>query len=272
MESSHPAVIQLRFTLPWRLVVALLLGLGVAVPAPAVPPGGDWVKAIDSRDASTLARLLDHADAPVTTAGRNGVTALMVAARAGTVALVERLLERGADVQAERRGGATALHYAAQGARPAVIRRLVQAGAPLDAAAANGWTALTVAAATGEAAAVRALLRAGADPNLTDVYGWSPLMRAVDNGYPDAAAELLDHPAVRLDLTDDAGMTALHHAARRGMDTLAAALIEHCADPGVRDQNGFTPAMLARRTGHGELAPVLDHPPARCRPGGASTS
>lgn len=256
--------------IPRRLCLTLLLTCALAAPAAAGGTEGAWRKAIDNRDDAGLARLLEDAQAPVTARGRHGVTALMVAARAGSAPLVEQLLARGARVEAERRGGAKALHYAAQGGHPQIIRRLVRAGAELNAPAANGWTALTVAAALGRAAAVDTLLEAGADPNRVDVYGWTPLMRAVDNAYPEAVRVLLSHPAVRLDLTDDAGMTALHHAARRGMDRLAVALLEHCANPRVRDQNGFTPAILARRTGHGKLAPLLGQQPSRCRPASAS--
>ena len=246
-----------------RSRAAALLLLLVSVTVQAAEPGA-WTEAVNQRDTDALARLLGSPDAPVNAAGRNDVTALMVAARAGRADLVRRLLERGGRVDAQRVGGATALLYAAQGGSPEVIALLLESGSAIDATAANGWSALTVAAATGQAEAVRSLLAAGADPNTADVYGWTPLMRAVDNGYPKAAAVLLESRKLRLDAVDDAGMTALHHAARHGMTATAAALLGHCADPELRDQNGFTPAMLARRTGHPRVATLLGRRPAAC--------
>jgi hypothetical protein len=66
-------------------------------------------------------------------------------------------------------------------------------------------------------AIVRLLLRAGADPNHRDpLYsGRTPIMNVAMYGPASAAAPLLEHPRVELDLKDDGGDTAIELALER---------------------------------------------------------
>ncbi|PWG61051.1 ankyrin repeat domain-containing protein [Spiribacter halobius] len=225
------------------LTLALTTGLtGHAIAATAER---EWREAITQRDPVALARLL-HQRADPDPAGAGGVTALMVAAASGETGLVVDLLAAGADVHARNDKGASALLYAAHRGHAEVVRRLLDAGADVDVAASNGWTALTLAAATGRTETVQVLLAVGADPNHPDVYRWTPLMRAVDNGHRAVARQLLADDRTRVDLRDDAGMTALHHAARRGGQATARALAARCADPAAESIGGHTPLDILR--------------------------
>jgi hypothetical protein len=98
-----------------------------------------------------------------------GDTALMLAAFAGQLAVVERLLELGG--QQEHRDGWTALHYAAIGGRVDVARFLVAKGAKVDARAPNTQTALMLAAAAGNLDMVKFLIDEQADIKLKDHNG-----------------------------------------------------------------------------------------------------
>jgi ankyrin repeat protein len=89
------------------------------------------------------------------------------------------------------------------------------------------------------------------------VYGWTPLMRAVDNGYRDAVRALLRHGGSDLAAADEAGMTALHHAARRGWTAIARLLIEAGAPVSARDRAGRTPADIAAAGGRENLLAIL---------------
>lgn len=72
---------------------------------------------------------------------RGGSAPLHSAAFAGPPALVEALLDCGADVNQRRYGGASALALAAMGEQPQVLKLLCARGAVVDAIApANFWT------------------------------------------------------------------------------------------------------------------------------------
>ncbi|HUR22763.1 MAG TPA: ankyrin repeat domain-containing protein [Acidimicrobiales bacterium] len=117
-----------------------------------------------------------------------GDTPLHAAAASHLPALVQTLLEFGADVGARNRRGAQALHYAADGVpgspqwdppgQVAVIEALVAAGADPNCRDKSGVAPLHRAVRARCAAAVRALLESGADPNLTNGAGSSPMKLA----------------------------------------------------------------------------------------------
>lgn len=102
-----------------------------------------------------------------------GESALMMAAIKGHLALVRKLLERGAAVQKD---GWTALHYAASAALPdslAIVQLLVRKGAQIDAPSPNGTTPLMMAAQYSSEDVVAQLLKYGADPRAKNQRGWT---------------------------------------------------------------------------------------------------
>lgn len=94
-------------------------------------------------------------------------TNLQIAARENEALLVEKLVEKGADVNAPARSsrGATALQYAAMNGNFEIVRILCKARADVNAAAAyyDGRTAIEGAAEWGRLDMVWYLLEAGAD-------------------------------------------------------------------------------------------------------------
>lgn len=90
-----------------------------------------------------------------------GESALMLAAIRGDLAWCERLLERGGRVN---QPGWTPLHYAASGPNPKVVELLLARGADIDAQSPNGSTPLMMAARYGSEDSVGRLLERGADP------------------------------------------------------------------------------------------------------------
>ena len=138
-----------------------------------------------------------------------GETALMTAARTGSVDVVRRLLEHGANPHLkEALRGQTALMSAAGARNAAVVRALMAHGADVHVRSRGGFSALTLAVRAGAADAVRVLLAAGADVNDRLRDGTSALMLAIVNGHYDLAAFLLDAGANPN--ASDAGRTALH--------------------------------------------------------------
>ncbi len=93
----------------------------------------------------------------------NGNTALMIAARNGDPLMLELLLERGANPDAQNRYGTTALMYASQESYPRLVLRLLEADAWVNAVDERNRNALALATSRGNGAAVWLLLRAGSD-------------------------------------------------------------------------------------------------------------
>ena len=69
----------------------------------------------------------------------------MVASHNGHAAIVEALIQAGADVNKADNNGATALMIASEDGHAATVEVLIQAGADVDKAANNGATALMIA-------------------------------------------------------------------------------------------------------------------------------
>ncbi len=100
-----------------------------------------------------------------------GETPLMLAAVRGYAALVNTLLEQGAQ---PNRAGWTALHYAASHTGDTalhILQQLLEHSAYIDAESPNGTTPLMMAARYGLSDAVALLLEAGADPSLKNQQG-----------------------------------------------------------------------------------------------------
>ncbi len=136
-----------------------------------------------------------------------GRDALARAAGAGDPAAVRQLLERGAHADIADRAGVTALMLAAgAGSAPTVDALLTQKGVGLDAADKTGNTALMYAAGSGSLAAVEKLLAAGASVKPRNAQDWSALDFAQMAGEKGESAVI----AARLAA---AGATALSHTA-----------------------------------------------------------
>src|SRR5437763_12427643 len=123
--------------------------------------------------------------------------ALVWAAKSDRVEAIERLVELGADVDADPYRG-TPLTWAAANGRVAAIRRLVELGADVNTLGTfggpdhgQGVTALHLAAQSGQAEAVEVPLHLGADPTLRAAnHGGTPAGWAQHGCNPELAARL----------------------------------------------------------------------------------
>jgi len=120
-----------------------------------------------------------------------GMTALMLAVRAGGAHALDALLNAGANPNLRADSEDTALMMAIQMRRPALAFRLLDASPDLGISDSNGRTPLHAAAERGDAAMVRLMLKSGADVNLADSHGWTPLFFAAASGSEDAVRALL---------------------------------------------------------------------------------
>lgn len=184
-----------------------------------------------------------------TAALAEGGRELLDAARRGDGAVVQALLDAGADANVRQADGAAALHWAVHRDDAAMTRGLLRAGADVDAANEYGVTPLSLAAANASARMVELLLAAGADPNVARDGGETPLMRAAATGSA-AAVEALLASGAEVDAADPAGgQTPLMLAASGRHPGVVAALLARGADVEARSRLGFTPLLFAAREG-----------------------
>ncbi len=129
----------------------------------------ELLKAASQGDTEKVMRLLDNGRLINDEAGNK---ALVAAAEAGQVALVEALATAGADVNGGFfRSGMTPLMRAAQYGKTHVVTQLLDRGAEINGRGAGGMTPLMLAASKGQHEAMMILLNRGADTRLRDYSG-----------------------------------------------------------------------------------------------------
>ncbi len=129
------------------------------------------------------------------TSGGEDPQPLLQAASEGDAALVEELLEQGANTNVQDTHGMTALMYAGVCGDTSMARSLLLKGADPNLQNEDGATALITAATVGNVAMVRLLLDHHADPNIPVNDGTTPLTWATVYGYPEIVQMLLAHGA-----------------------------------------------------------------------------
>ena len=162
--------------------------------------------------------------------GKANLTALHKAAAKGHVRVIELLLQKGANTEAQtRRTMDTPLHMACSGGHTNAARALVACGADLNAVNKMGWTPLHVALTKRHTKLSDALVQMGADANRESSAGiaahevgdvncslrgtWSPRMREVVK----RAGSRVSTPLKEESLT--ARLKTMHHEAPRSRFT-----------------------------------------------------
>jgi hypothetical protein len=167
---------------------------------------------------------LDAGLSPDYLADRVG-TGLMIGAWEGNLPLMELFLARGADINAVNEKGEQALLLAAWKGHLPAVKWLVERGAALN--------------------------REG--------YQWSALHYAVFAGHQEVAEWLLQQGA-NVNAQAPNGSSVLMMAAYEGKDALAIRLMEHGADPAIRNENGHTALDWAMKYDHVKVARVITNP------------
>ena len=237
----------------------LLIDAGAAVDAANELGATPLYLACENGNPALVRALLEAGASPDATLP-SGETALMTAARTGSAGAVAALLAHGAAVDArEAMEDQTALMWAVSQRHSAVVEVLVDAGADVHARSRvrpvvvahsprtgapgavvtvdeGGYTPLLFAARSGDLASAKLLLAAGADPNDTAPAGTSALVVATHSGHAALAAALLEAGADAN--ASGAGYTPLHAAILRGDEGLVLALLAHGADPNAPLERG----------------------------------
>ena len=266
------------------LVLLQILTSGVRAQSTMAAAGGrsELFRAIRSGDSVLVERLLaSGADA---NDSLEGFSALMAATLNGTPGEMKLLIDRGARVNYANGDGITALWLALpdrvrtgilldhgataqalskEGYGPLaklalmpgtldLFQRLIAAGA--DPRKSGGDNVLLYnAAACGDTAIVGLLLRAGLSPNDTISFGDYPINAALNyRQFPivkmlvDAGARLDVQPC-HMPLAQINGFTPLMWAAVVGDTASLQLLLDHGADPNLRNKKGYTALMLLQQ-------------------------
>ncbi|KAK7455624.1 hypothetical protein Landi51_02828 [Colletotrichum acutatum] len=160
--------------------VKLLLNRGVSIESKDEDGCTPLANAAEEGNKKTAEALIKR-KAKVDCKDANGLTALSLAAQAGHVSLVQLLVEGGARIdRKDETDGRTALHWAVLKDRTAVIEELLERGANIEATSKTGHTAIYYAIRNGFEASFKLLLEKGASLSVEGPHGKAPLAYARD--------------------------------------------------------------------------------------------
>nr|XP_048312097.1 ankyrin repeat domain-containing protein 30B-like [Myodes glareolus] len=117
-------------------------------------------------------------------------------------------------------------------------------------------TALHFACVYGRLPVVHVLLKNNSEIDALDQNQITPLMKSVQCWKQKCAAVLLEHGADP-NIRDSRGNCSLHYAVYNGHEDMAALLLEYHADIEQKTKDGFTPLLLALREKRVEVAEFL---------------
>ncbi|CAJ1364080.1 unnamed protein product [Effrenium voratum] len=186
-----------------------------------------------------------------------GRTALMFAAQAAQIEVIQLLLEHHADVQRRNCAGHTCVMFAV-GAGLKVespqderalrhlqaVRMLLDEGAPVNGSTGYGLSALMLASTSGRINMMELLLDRGADVNMASDIGLTALVMASDKGHT-AAVRLLLQRAADANARYANGKTPLMSAAAQAYSGVVDALLEHHAHVNAQSGDGHTALLYA---------------------------
>ena len=144
--------------------------------------------------------------------------------------------------QADDRGF-TPLHIAAVNPDTAILELLLESGADIEARTDEKKTPLYLAAEFGRLKPVQKLLEGKAFSLPLDKGGNTPLMAAVANGQSETVKWMLkwmDEHGTMIDVTNTEGQTVLFTAVMQGDLEIVKLLIKNEANPKIVDKNGMT--------------------------------
>jgi ankyrin repeat protein len=209
-------------------------------------------------DADGLRRLLEQDPAAADARDSNGVSLLMHSIYRGRRDLAELIAseKKALDIfEATSLGRFDRLKQFVRDDSAAIDSRSI------DSRSSDGFTALHFACFFGQPEAARLLIESGAavDAVAANPSQVLPLHSAASARNLEAARLLLEHGAPGIvNARQQGGWVPIHAAAQNGDRPMVELLLRHRADPKLTNDDGKTPAMVAREKGHEELAALLE--------------
>eukprot|EP00002_Diphylleia_rotans_P011952 TRINITY_DN2348_c0_g2_i9.p1 TRINITY_DN2348_c0_g2~~TRINITY_DN2348_c0_g2_i9.p1 ORF type:complete len:433 (-),score=74.75 TRINITY_DN2348_c0_g2_i9:69-1367(-) len=240
-------------------------------PTPSLPSNSDdgntplhW--AAFTGDVEQVRQILqkEHSGIHINTRNHLHETSLHGACRFGHLQICQILLEAGADPKLQTSKGTNALHEACRGiiatsVHPeyaiSVMKLLLARGVSVNDVDADGNTAIHIVCRgkrlhekkSISKRALRLLLRAGAEVDVRNTRRCNPLHLAAMTGDPHLIAELCKHPkaSILLQAQDSEGQSPLHWACYFGRVKIVELLLQHGANPSLRNYSMRTPLLCA---------------------------
>lgn len=195
---------------------------------------------------------------------RAGYTPLWEAVIYQKVALVEILLEHGANTEAKvKKDGRTVLCYMVGLKRPSdavrmIISKLLEYGADVNARDANGQTpAMTAATECSNPEILETLLKHGGDTNAEDVHGQTALSLCLAQCGNKKIVELLLRYGADANMKDVKGRPMLLSAAKKRRFSMMESLLSHGAEVNDRYQTGHKALRVAAEHKQDQLVKQL---------------
>jgi len=193
--------------------------------------------------------------------GTSMQTQLLGAAAAGDAESVQKLLAKGADIEARDANGRSALLLATHHNKISIARMLIDAGADVNAMDNISDSPFLYAGAEGRLEILRMTLSQGADLASVNRYGGTALIPAAHHGHIETVRELLD-TEIDIDHINNLGWTALLEAIILGDGgptyiEIVRLLVEAGADINIADENGVSPLAHAASQNYAQIVDLL---------------
>lgn len=212
----------------------------------------------DESSANIISDLIYQGASLAAQTDRTGETALHLAARYARADAAKRLLDAGADANAQDNTGRSPLHAAVAADAQGVFQILIRNRATdLDARMYDGSTALILAARLAVEGMVEELITCHADVNAVDEIGKSALHWAAAVNNVEATIALLKNGANK-DMQDLKEETPLFLAAREGSCEAVKVLLAHFANREITDHMDRLPRDIAQERMHHDIVQLLD--------------
>lgn len=212
-------------------------------------------------DRDSVASFLSRGADPNATEA-DGSTLLMRAIHGRFHTIADLLIANGAAVDRANSYGVTAIYLAARAGDVAAMAKLLRAGASANAALPSGETVLMTAAKSGNAATVRALLTGGVEGVSLQQLARQRMTPRVDgSGYGGPFNPPPSGNYAEVNARDRLyGRNALMLAAAAGHAEVVRLLVEAGSEINARDAEGATALSLAEANGHLDVLRALGAP------------
>jgi len=220
-------------------------------------PSQRFFELLQAGDADGLRRLLEQDPAASEARDAAGVSLLMHSIYRGRRDLAELIASKKTALDIFEAASLGRLDRLQQCLRDA---SLINSGS-IDSRSKDGFTALHFACFFGQPEAARMLIESGAavDGIAANPTHVMPLHSAASARNLEAARLLLEHGAPGIvNARQQGGWVPIHAAAQNGDRPMVELLLKHHADPKLANDDGKTPATVAREKGHEEIAALLE--------------
>ena len=209
----------------------------------------------NSNSMKTIEHCLENSDcrSVIGRWGKNYGTTLHAASLGGHEKIVQILLDKGADVNAQGGEYGNALQAASYEGRNQVVQMLLDKGADVNAQGGEYGNALYAASYGGHDQVVQMLLNHNAIVNRKDTQGRTAFHLASAGGWMNIV-EILSSFGSDPTAIDTQGRNCLHHAASKGSIEILNWLLNEGFDPNHADRDGWTSLHWAAK--HGSVSTI----------------